>query len=109
MAGDTSTLVLIWWGVLVIASAGNVCGCLLPSSRRDGRDRSRQRLLSGVFVAVCAFRSILPRVDGRRFCLYDSWLSSAFIGRSAATLAELCLVAQWTLVLGRCARAAHGG
>jgi hypothetical protein len=55
--------------------------------------------LSGVYVAVCAFRSWLPRVDLERYCLVDSPLSSISLGRSAATVAEVCFAVQVALGL----------
>jgi len=55
--------------------------------------------LSGVYVAVCAFRSWRPRVDLERYCLVDSPLSSMFLGRSAATVAEVCFAVQVALSL----------
>ncbi|MBV9913579.1 MAG: hypothetical protein JOZ93_13435, partial [Sinobacteraceae bacterium] len=58
-------------------------------------------LLCGAYVFGCAFRSFLPRADVQRICLVDSWLSSVFIGRSVATVAEICFVAQWAIVLGQ--------
>jgi hypothetical protein len=33
--------------------------------------------------------------------LFDTWLSSVVVGRSVATLAEMCFAAQWTIVLLR--------
>ena len=36
---------------------------------------------------------------GRRIILFDTWLSSVMIGRSVATVAELCFAAQWAIVL----------
>ena len=47
----------------------------------------------------CAFRSILPRADVQRIVLFDTWLSSVMVGRSVATVAELCFAAQWAIVL----------
>jgi hypothetical protein len=58
-----------------------------------------QLLLSAVYVAGCAFRSVLPVVDIPRFVLIDSRLSSVLVGRSVATVAELCFAAQWALLL----------
>jgi hypothetical protein len=58
-------------------------------------------LLSAAYVFGCAFRSMLPRADVQRVCLFDTWLSSVVVGRSVATLAELCFAAQWTVVLLR--------
>jgi hypothetical protein len=53
-----------------------------------------QLLLSGVYVGVCGFRSFFPRVDLERVCLWDTWLSTIVVGRTAATIAELCFALQ---------------
>ncbi|HYL18110.1 MAG TPA: hypothetical protein VEV20_05495 [Burkholderiales bacterium] len=37
--------------------------------------------------------------DIPRLCLHDTWISRIFVGRSIATAAELCFVAQWALLL----------
>jgi hypothetical protein len=58
-------------------------------------------LLCAAYVFGCAFRSFLPRADVQRICLFDSWLSSVFIGRSVATVAELCFAAQWAIILAQ--------
>lgn len=62
-----------------------------------------QLLLSGMYVAGCAFRSFLPVIDIPRLVLVDSRLSSVLVGRSVATLAELCFALQWALILRRAA------
>jgi hypothetical protein len=56
-------------------------------------------LLSAAYVFGCAFRSFLPRADVQRICLFDTWLSSVAVGRSVATVAEVCFAAQWTMIL----------
>jgi len=58
-------------------------------------------LFSAAYVFGCAFRSFLPRADVQRICLFDTWLSSVTVGRSVATVAEVCFVAQWALILHR--------
>ncbi|MBU6461774.1 MAG: hypothetical protein KGK01_01085 [Bradyrhizobium sp.] len=58
-------------------------------------------VLCAGYVFGCAFRSVLPRADVQRICLFDTWLSSIMVGRSVATVAELCFVAQWAIVLHR--------
>jgi hypothetical protein len=63
----------------------------------------KQLLLSAVYVAGCAFRSALPVIDIPRLVLIDSRLSSVLVGRSVATVAELCFAAQWALILHRIA------
>jgi hypothetical protein len=68
------------------------------------RFRRTQLWLSAVFVLGCGFRSLIPRADVQRLGLIDSWLSSVLIGRSVATAAELCFVAQWALMLHAAAR-----
>jgi len=70
----------------------------------DRRDyRRRQLILSALFVGGCAFRSIFPRADVQRICLYDNWLSVVLIGRAVATVAELAFMTQWAFLLGESA------
>jgi len=63
-----------------------------------------QLMLSAVYVFGCAFRSVLPVYDIPRLGLFDTWLSSVAVGRSVATVAELCFVSQWALLLNATAR-----
>src|SRR6476620_8699475 len=56
-------------------------------------------LLCAAYVFGCAFRSFLPRADVQRICLFDTWLSSVAVGRSVATVAEICFAAQWAIIL----------
>jgi hypothetical protein len=58
-------------------------------------------LLCAAYVFGCAFRSFLPRADIQRICLFDTWLSSVAVGRSVATVAEICFAAQWAMILHR--------
>jgi hypothetical protein len=62
---------------------------------------AQQLLLSGIFATACAFRSILPRVDLERQCLWNSPLSSIFLGRTVATVAELSFAGQCALLIGK--------
>lgn len=61
--------------------------------------RRWQLLLSAGYVAGCAWRSLMPVYDVPRIVLVDSFWSSVLVGRSVATLAELCFAAQWALLL----------
>ncbi len=98
----------LWWLFLVAVSVTNIA--LWFGLRRQFRKRSlnfkfgilRAELmiaLCAAYVFGCAFRSILPRADVQRICLFDTWLSSVMIGRSVATIAEICFVIQWAIVL----------
>ncbi len=66
-------------------------------------------LLSAGYVFGCAYRSCWPVVDIPRLVVVDSWMSSVIVGRSVATLAELCFVAQWALLLRFAAQATDSG
>jgi hypothetical protein len=103
-----SNPVAIWWGFLLAVSGGNIVLWLLLHRhfrrRMPERPRGRFRvellmLLCAAYVFGCAFRSVLPRADVQRIVLFDTWLSSVFVGRSVATVAELCFAAQWAIVL----------
>ncbi len=68
--------------------------------------RKLQLLLCAGYVFGCAYRSALPVFDVQRQVLLDSWMSSVIVGRSVATIAELCFVAQWALLLAEISRTA---
>lgn len=68
------------------------------------RMRRLQLILSAIYVFGCAFRCAVPVFDVPRICLIDHWISSILIGRSVATAAELCFVAQWALLLNDASR-----
>lgn len=115
MNSSVAAYTLSWWAFLCAVSALNVLAWLASAAalrrRRDAlhheawNSRRRQLLLSAGYVVGCAYRSALPVFDVRRLCLVDSWLSSVIVGRSVATVAELCFVTQWALVLRGTARA----
>ena len=91
-----------WWQIFCAVSFGNIVLWSLAAWELPWESdvyRSQQLALSGLFVAACAFRSLLPRVDLERMCLWDSPLSSVVVGRSVATIAELCFAWQCALLL----------
>ena len=96
--------ILWWWSFLFLVSAGNlVLWVVIAREMRGLADGyvAQQLVLSGIFAAACAFRSILPRVDLERRCLWNSPLSSIFVGRSVATIAELCFAIQCALLISK--------
>ena len=98
----SDTLTFRWWQFLCAVSVANILLWTLAAwglSRGADAYQFRQLVLSGLFVAACAFRSILPRVDLERFCLWDSPFSSVFLGRAVATIAELGFASQCALLL----------
>ena len=96
--------ILWWWSFLFVVSAGNLVLWVVIAREMHGRSDgyvAQQLWLSGIFAAACAFRSILPRVDLERQCLWNSPLSSIFVGRSVATVAELCFAGQCALLISK--------
>lgn len=101
----------LWWAALSAVSLINIAVWFVArgSLRRMQPDphsdqtiynaRRTQLLLALVYVLVCAFRSWLPRADVQRICLVDTPLSSVFVGRTVATVAELCFAMQWSLFI----------
>jgi hypothetical protein len=71
-----------------------------PASRLGSTSGIQLMLvLCAAYVFGCAFRSFLPRADVQRICLFDTWLSSVVVGRTVATIAEICFAAQWVMIL----------
>jgi hypothetical protein len=113
---DWSNPVAIWWSFLLAVSALNILllFCLRACYRGNITGLGSKAfaieplaLLSATYVFGCAFRSVLPRADVQRICLFNTWLSSVLIGRSVATVAELCFALQWAIVLHELGRVAH--
>ena len=82
----------LWWAGLCTASLFNIGVWLVVAwvERPYTEYRLWQLMLSGIYVSVCAFRSVFPRVDLERLCLWDTSFSAIFTGRFVATLAEMC-------------------
>jgi len=107
---------LRWWTFLCTSAALNLLAWLLTAlllrQRRAGLHPERrafsglQLLLSAGYVFGCAWRSAFPVFDVPRLCLVDWWGSSVIVGRSVATVAELCFAAQWALLLRAASRSA---
>src|SRR5262249_520284 len=91
---------LAWWWVLLTLAVGGDIGFwflmyrqlrMQPAAGLSGAaDTQLMLFLCAAYVFGCAFRSLLPRADVQRICLFDTWLSSVVIGRSVATAAEIC-------------------
>ena len=98
----------LWWVALCGAAAFNIVAWSV-SARRFARraaqvpgllaSRGIQVWLSAGYVFGCAFRSAFPMVDVPRICLHDTFISRIAVGRTVATIAELCFAMQWALLL----------
>jgi hypothetical protein len=97
-----------WWALLTAVSGANIAVWFVlyrqlheqPTGSPASTSGSEvMLLLCAAYVFGCAFRSFLPRADVQRICLFDTWLSSVVVGRSIATVAEVCFAAQWAIIL----------
>jgi hypothetical protein len=108
--------VISWWYFLGAVAAFNIAALVLSAialkrrsdawSAKEYSTRRALLLLSAVYVCGCAFRCAFPVYDIPRIGVVDSWLSSVMVGRAVATVAEVCFVAQWALMLREISRAA---
>src|SRR3979409_2194043 len=96
------------WSFMIAVSSANIALWLILHRRLRNTAIAPSRrilglalmlLLCAAYVFGCAFRSFLPRADVQRICLFDTWLSSIVVGRSVATLAQVCFAVQWAIVL----------
>jgi hypothetical protein len=97
-----------WWSLLTLVSGVNIAVWFVlyhqlheqPTGGLGGSSGIElMLLLCAAYVFGCAFRSFLPRADVQRICLFDTWLSSVVVGRTVATVAEICFAAQWAIML----------
>jgi hypothetical protein len=97
-----------WWSLLSLVSGANIAAWFVlyrqlheqPAGGPGSTSTVElMLLLCAAYVFGCAFRSFLPRADVQRICLFDTWLSSVVVGRSVATVAEVCFAAQWAIIL----------
>ena len=99
-----------WWALLTVVSGANIAAWFLLYREFDKAAAGGPGgtsgtvpmfLLCAAYVFGCAFRSFFPRADVQRICLFDTWLSSVLVGRSVATVAEICFAAQWAIILSQ--------
>lgn len=91
----------LWWKFLCVTAVINIgvwMWAIVVNSDMQSFSYA-QPVLSGIYVFVCAFRSFLPRIDLERYCLFDHPLSSVMLGRSLATLAEICFSIQCAMLI----------
>jgi hypothetical protein len=101
--------VLTWWLFLCAVAGVNIVAWTLSFAALERRRltytaemyaaRRLQLFLSAGYVFGCAFRSVVLVYDVPRLCMFDSWLCSVMVGRTVATIAELCFVTQLALML----------
>jgi len=106
--------VKVWWAVMSVVAAFNIALWCAVYKRLNGRRtllnsdlfryRQWQCWMAGIYVLGCASRSVVLRGDVQRHSMIDSWFASVMVGRTIATIAEICFVVQWALLLHWMAR-----
>jgi len=100
--GAVALLNLVLWVLAAAAVASH------PVAGRTATEFAWLQLaLSGVYMLGCAFRSVLPVYDIPRLVIVDCPLSSVMVGRSVATVAEVCFGLQWALLVHHMALSSH--
>ncbi|MBI1397019.1 MAG: hypothetical protein GC151_13665 [Betaproteobacteria bacterium] len=110
---DTTGQVMLWWRLLCGAAVVNLVAWAVSAwwlrtrvaalPKAVAANRRILLWLSAAYVLGCGFRSVFPMVDVARMCLHGTWISRIFVGRSVATVAEVCFAAQWAILLGEAA------
>eukprot|EP00759_Apiculatamorpha_spiralis_P006695 PhF_6_TR13930/c0_g1_i2/m.22400 len=107
---NDDVLVYMWWQVLCGISTVNIILWLytaltksFASNHNKGNNSTKtprlMLLLSGLFVAGCAFRSFFVKDYFRLLVLREHPLSSVFAGRSIAMVAEVSFASQFAILL----------
>ena len=79
-------LVLIWW---IFISVAGFFQTLFALRLFINSKHKIAPLLCLIYASVCWFRSVLPRMDVERLCMWDYTASWIVFGRSAAFVAEV--------------------
>ena len=87
-------LSILWWESLSVFSLINIAfiSSYIYNSRELVKDEKKLLSYSFIYTVVCAVRSFWPRKDVEQICFIDSRMSTPFVGRSLATIAEIYYV-----------------
>ena len=88
------SLVYPWWVCMTFHAYYSVTKVFTPWWDIDTRTQKTYDIYSKIYTTMNAFRSVLPRRDVERTCLFPLTISSPFVGRSLATVAELAFACQ---------------
>ena len=87
-------LSILWWESLSVFSLINIAfiSSYIYNSRELVKEEKKLLSYSFIYTVVCAVRSFWPRKDVEQICFIDSRMSTPFVGRSLATIAEIFYV-----------------
>jgi len=90
-------IVIFWWYSITKYSIHNV-ERLYYIRNYITLENKENYIASYLYIFACLIRSCFPRIDGKRICFFDSWISYPLVGRILATIGELAFGYQLTLV-----------
>eukprot|EP00511_Aplanochytrium_stocchinoi_P006397 CAMPEP_0204825736 /NCGR_PEP_ID=MMETSP1346-20131115/3551_1 /ASSEMBLY_ACC=CAM_ASM_000771 /TAXON_ID=215587 /ORGANISM="Aplanochytrium stocchinoi, Strain GSBS06" /LENGTH=331 /DNA_ID=CAMNT_0051953453 /DNA_START=61 /DNA_END=1056 /DNA_ORIENTATION=+ len=103
-------LLLLWWLCLTLcslyylrASYGINYYSPIHAEGVETKDARTLRYCSNLYIVVCAIRAVWLRRDVERICFFDTWISYPIVGRTLATVAELCFSNQIGMALAKIA------
>lgn len=87
-------LSLLWWQSLSLVSVLNTVfiGYYMYNNSKLPDNQKNLLSYSFIYTVVCGIRSFWPRKDVEQICFIDSRMSTPFVGRSLATIAEIFYV-----------------
>lgn len=99
---NNEVFIIYWWGCLSVVAFFNLCFIvnLLTTESKQSRSKSTAEfdsIMKGLcvpYVVMTSWRSFFPNEYADRLCLFDNWMSSAFVGRLLATIGEICFITQ---------------
>lgn len=87
----------LWWSCQAIVQVINILVLITLWSNNKPRNLAydkKQLYCATVYTCACFVRAIWPRNDVTNMCFFDGIISTTNVGRSLATVAELCFIAQ---------------
>lgn len=91
MKNEIQTWLNILKGVSII-NISIICVYIVLFHTTMSQTQAFYSILVAIYVLVCAIRSIWPRLDTKCTCVFNNKISSPFVGRSLATVAEMSFI-----------------
>ena len=110
MKSESDNFVFYWWLFISIVSVCNILWYArmvmkskikcCDTTRSTGYYDSIMMWLACPYVIACAWRSFWPNCYNERIVYWDVWMSSVFISRAFATVAEVAWIVQvgWSII-----------
>lgn len=85
---------ILWWKILSAISVLNILfiSCYSLTVKNVNTVQKILIAFSFIYTIVCAVRSFWLRKDVEQVCFFDVGISTPYVGRSLATIAELCYI-----------------